>query len=301
MEQSYWGIDLGGTKIEGVVMTERGEVLARHRIPTEQAGGYDHIIGRIIELIDMLSETSGQYPDRIGIGTPGTIDPPTGLQKNSNTLVLNGMPFKEDLETALGLPVAMANDANCFAIAEATLGSVPREMPLANVVFGVIMGTGCGGGIVINKQVLTGGQGIAGEWGHMYLDDSGGRCYCGNTGCVEMVISGPATERYYQSRTDIYRPLPEIVQRHHQGADPDATATIERLLHFFGKGIANVINLLDPDVIVLGGGVGNIDLLYTEGPKRAEEFVFNTRLGTRFLRPTLGDSAGVFGAAMLVR
>lgn len=301
MNDSYWGIDLGGTKIEGVVLDTAGQVISRQRIPTEQEGGYEHILSRILELVDILIEDSGYHPDLIGIGTPGTIDPPTGLMKNSNTLVLNQQPFREDLEETLGLPVRMANDANCFAVAEALLGRVPAEVPDARLVFGVIMGTGVGGGIVIDGRVHNGAQGIAGEWGHMYLDDSGGPCYCGKVGCVEKIISGPALESYYEQQSGQRRRLHEIVERHATGGDPHADATIERLLHFFGKGIANVINLLDPDAIVLGGGLGNIDILYTEGPKRALPFLFNPRLDTRFLRPALGDSAGVFGAALLVR
>ncbi len=301
MGNTYWGIDLGGTKIEGVVLNTTRDVLFRHRIPTEQSGGYEHIIARIIELIHVLGQETGLLPESVGIGTPGTTDPSTGLLKNSNTVVLNGKPFHADLQEALGIPVFMANDANCFAFAETVMGSVQSEMPEAKTVFGVIMGTGVGGGVVIDGQLLTGAQGIGGEWGHMHLDDSGGTCYCGRTGCVETIISGPALERFYAGRSGTQLKLKEIVSRHLLGSDAEASATIERLLHFFGRGLGNVINILDPDVIVLGGGLGNIDLLYTEGIDRVAQNVFNDQLGTRFLRPSLGDSAGVFGAAMLVR
>ena len=297
-----WGIDLGGTKIEGVVLKKQNgwQVLHRRRIPTEQEHGYEHIIRQISRLIDQLAEAAGERPARIGMATPGTIDPPTGLMKNSNTTCLNDQPFLRDMEAALGIPVKMANDANCFAVAEAKMGVVQEAMPDAPVVFGVIMGTGVGGGIVINGQILTGAQGIGGEWGHTFLDDSGGPCYCGNVGCTETVIAGPSLERYYRELTGDDLKLKEIYQRHQAGSDPLATRTIERLLHFFGKGMANVINVVDPDVVVLGGGVGNIDLLYTEGVARVADFVFNNRLDTKFLKPKLGDSAGVFGAAMLV-
>jgi predicted NBD/HSP70 family sugar kinase len=161
------------------------------------------------------------------------------------------------------------------------------------------MGTGVGGGIVVNGKLLTGRQGIGGEWGHTFLDDSGGPCYCGNTGCVEKIISGTALEKYYNERAPVKRRLREIVQRHKDGIDPIASETMERLIYFFGKGLANVINIIDPTVIVLGGGVGNIDLLYTEGVESVKNFVFNNRLDTVFLHPKLGDSAGVFGAALL--
>ena len=193
----------------------------------------------------------------------------------------------------------MANDANCFTIAEATMGSVKDVVPDAKVVFGVIMGTGVGGGIVVNGQILNGRQGIAGEWGHTYLDDSGGTCYCGKTGCVERLISGPALEQYYENLMGIPLRLHEIVEQHKEGSDEMATKTINRMLHFFGKGIANVINILDPDAVVLGGGLGNIDLLYTDGIWEVEKHLFNHVLETPFLKPKLGDSAGVFGAALL--
>ena len=299
MAMEKWGIDLGGTKIEGVILDPAGGVLLRRRIPTQADRGYAHILDRIALLVDDLAADFGRRPERLGIGTPGTLDPPTGLLKNSNTVALNGRPFHRDLSARLDLPITMANDANCFAVAETRLGVVRDEMPAARLVFGVIMGTGVGGGIVIDGQAWAGGQGIGGEWGHMFLDDSGGPCYCGKVGCVERIISGPALERFYAARAGTERRLPEIVARHRSGADPDAGATVERLLHFFAKGIANVINVLDPDCVVLGGGLGRIDLLYTEGVGRVVDHLFNPRLATPFLRPKLGDSAGVFGAAML--
>ncbi|WPP51222.1 ROK family protein [Catalinimonas niigatensis] len=296
-----WGIDLGGTKIEGVILksADNPEVLLRKRIPTEQAQGYAHIISRIKLLIEMMAEESGLSAEKIGIGTPGTVDPLSGLHKNSNTTCLNGNRFHEDLQKALNLPVVMANDANCFALAEARMGVVKQEMPEAKVVFGVIMGTGVGGGIVVNGKVLTGRQGISGEWGHNFLDESGGVAYTGRKGVVETILSGPALESFYYSLTQEKKSLKEIYQLYQLGKDEAAQKTMQRLTHFFGLGISVVINLLDPDAIVLGGGVGNIDLLYTEGVVSARQFVFNNRLDTRFFRPALGDSAGVFGAAIL--
>jgi predicted NBD/HSP70 family sugar kinase len=301
-QQALWGIDLGGTKIEGVILksTEDPQVILRKRIPTEQEKGYAHIIAQIKKLLNLMAEESGLRPEKVGIGTPGTLDPLSGLHKNSNTTCLNGQPFFNDLEQALQLPLVMANDANCFALAEARLGVVKDEMPEARVVFGVIMGTGVGGGVVINGQVLQGRQGIGGEWGHNFLDESGGLAYTGRKGVVETILSGPALQRYYTSLTGEEKTLKEIYQRHRAGEDKPATQTIERLTHFFGLAISVVINILDPDAIVLGGGVGNIEELYTDGVASAEKFVFNSRLDTRFFRPKLGDSAGVFGAAMLV-
>ena len=296
---TFWGIDLGGTKIEAVVLEtlDPDHVLSRKRLPTESQHGYEHILDQIARLVDIVAKDSGKTPEALGIGTPGVHDKHTLTLKNSNTTVLNGKPFKQDLEKKLGIPLVLANDANCFALAETHMGAVKDAVPDAEVVFGIILGTGVGGGIVINGRVLNGHQGIAGEWGHSYLDESGGPCYCGNVGCVETLISGPALQRYYHGISGHSHILKDIVGR--VGEDKHAYATIERLHHFFGKGVANLIDILDPDVIVIGGGVGNIDSIYSEGVRWVEKYVFNFRLDTVFLKPKLGDSAGVFGAAAL--
>jgi len=296
-----WGIDLGGTKIEGVVLEDRDHpnVLKRFRLPTERERGYEHVLLQIAKLVEVLSSEVGIRPTKIGFGHPGTLEPSTQLMKNSNTVVLNGRPLKEDLEKSLHCTIAMANDANCFAIAETKMGIVKEVVPDAKVIFGVIMGTGVGGGLVINGQVLNGRHGIGGEWGHNFLDESGGDCYCGCTGCVETIISGIALERYYQSIVGVRKPLKEIVALHEAGTDEVATMTVNRLIHYFGKSMASIINTLDPDAIVLGGGVGNVDLLYTQGVAEVVKNVFNNKLETPFLKPKLGDSAGVFGAAFL--
>ncbi len=298
-----WGIDLGGTKIEGVVADADNnyEPIARLRIATEKEQGYEHIVSRIALLVDMLKQETGLSPQKIGIGTPGAIDPQAQNMKNSNTTQLLGKPLHTDLENKLGVPVIMANDANCFALAETLMGAVPAEVPDAKVVFGVIMGTGVGGGIVVNGQVLNGRHAIAGEWGHNFLDESGGESYSGLHGNVETILAGPSLEKWYHKLSGEKRKLHEIVARHQEGNDPHATETVERLIHFFGKALGVIVNILDPDAIVLGGGVSNVDLLYTEGVKSVEKFVFNPVLTTPILRPKLGDSAGVFGAAMLVK
>ena len=300
-EYPVWGLDLGGTKMEGVILKSRSnpEVLHRMRIPTEAHKGYEHIIDQIAKLIGMLSAESGLTPRHLGIGHPGTLDPQTGFIKNANTTALNGKPFNTDLEKRLGFPVRLANDANSFAVAEALLGRVPHVLPNAEVVFGVILGTGVGGGWVVHGKVINGRQGIAGEWGHNFLDESGGLCYCGRSGCVETVISGPALEKYYESLTLRHLPLRDIADKAAAGEDEAAVQTMDRLIHFFGKAIAIVINIMDPDAIVLGGGVGNIDRLYTDGVAEAQKYLFNPRIDTVFLKPELGDSAGVFGAALL--
>src|SRR5688572_14778033 len=209
----YWGFDLGGTKIEGVVMTDfhSDHVIARHRIDTEGHGGYDHILNRILLLKDHLSELTGDNPAAIGFGTPGTVNPQTDLLKNSNTLCLNGKKIKDDLEKKLDVKVSIANDANCFALAETHLGVVARNFPDAKVVFGVIMGTGVGGGVVVDGKIINGRHGIGGEWGHMFLDESGYDCYCGRHGCVETIISGTALEQYYFEKTGARKRLSDIL------------------------------------------------------------------------------------------
>ncbi|NTW48866.1 MAG: ROK family protein [Chlorobiales bacterium] len=299
----FWGIDLGGTKIEGVVIGHdpHGKTLSRIRIDTEAEKGYAHIVERVSLLVSLMSEElGGRGPERIGIGTPGVLDPQHGVMKNCNTTSLNGKPLKTDLEKALGVPVTLANDANCFALAEARLGAArPEDPSKEHIVFGVIMGTGVGGGVVVNGQVLSGCQGIAGEWGHNELDPKGDLCYCGRRGCVETVLSGPALERYYHQLSNHRLTLKEITKKADAG-DKHALETMERLTSCFGKAIAEVINIIDPHVIILGGGVGNIERLYTDGVREARKHVFNNRLETKIVRPMLGDSAGVFGAAMLV-
>jgi fructokinase len=297
-----WGIDLGGTKIECAVLdgADHHEVLIRRRIATEADQGYPHILGQIKKLIDEVSVELGFGPEKVGFSTPGVLDPSTQTMKNCNTVCMNNQPMKADLEQLLGLPVVMANDANCFALAEALMGAVPKQFPEAQVVFGVIMGTGVGGGVVVSGQVIGGKHGIGGEWGHNFLDESGGPCYCGKSGCVEKVIAGPALEKFYAEQTGQNLTLPQIVARHEAQSDPAASQTVERLLEMYGKAISVIINILDPDVIVLGGGVGNVSLLYTEGFERIKKYIFNNRkVETPIIRPALGDSAGVFGAALL--
>lgn len=296
---AVWGIDLGGTKIEGVILPEPTSVapICRLRVPTEASKGYAHILNQIASLLERMSAASGYaMPARLGIGTPGAFDPHISAMKNCNTTALNGQNLPKDLSEKLGIEIRVANDANCFALAEARLGAA-KGYP---VVFGVIMGTGVGGGIVIDGKTLNGAQGIAGEWGHNVLDEQGEMCYSGIKGCVESFISGPALEKFYAEQSGRALKLPDIVTLHENGADAHASATVKRLCHYFGRALASVINILDPDAVVLGGGVGNISALYYDGVAELKKFVFNHRLDTKILKPALGDSAGVFGAAMLV-
>jgi fructokinase len=301
-KNNLWGIDLGGTKAEGVVLGAGGldEILFRDRVPTGAENGYQHILGQIEKLVKMMEQKMGYRPSKLGIGTPGTLDPKLGTMKGCNSECMNFQPMKTDLEKLLEMEIAIANDANCFALAEARLGVVKQKFPKANVVFGVIMGTGVGGGLVVDGKVLNGLQGIGGEWGHNFLDESGGPCYCGKSGCVEKVLAGPSLERYYASVSGSKKSLKEIYALYQSG-DHHATQTIQRMTHFFGLALSVIVNIIDPDVIVIGGGVGNIDEIYTAGVESVRKFAFNNGvLDTPIVKPLLGDSAGVFGAAFLV-
>ena len=298
MSGLLWGLDLGGTKIEGALLDADHPHAAVHRLrrETHASRGYEFILSQIAGVVRDLESASGiTRPSVIGIGTPGTLDPSSGALKNSNTTCLNGQPLRQDLARVLSIEIRMANDANCFALAEATLGAAAGE----SVVMGLILGTGVGGGIVVDRQILNGLHGIAGEWGHNPLMGETHPCYCGRIGCIETVLSGPSLERFYRESGGGALRLPEIVRAAALGEKP-AVATMERLRDKFGEAIAAVINILDPGAIVIGGGLGNIDLLYSDETRQAiGRFLFNPTLATRILRPQLGDSAGVFGAAML--
>ena len=298
MPRLCWGIDLGGTKIEGVVLstTESAEPVCRLRVPTEREGGYEHVRRNIVGLVERMALEVGEGPRAVGFGTPGVIDPATHMLKNSNTTCLVGQPLLRDFAADLGCRVELANDANCFTLAEARPGAGRG----AATVFGIILGTGVGGGVVIDGRVLHGGQGIGGEWGHIVLDPTGSQCYCGRRGCVETFLSGPHLETFYAQRSGTSLPLAHIAKRAIAGQDVAAVETIDRLVTWFGRGVATVINILDPHVVVLGGGVSNIDALYTRGVEALAPWVFNDTVQTRIVRNELGDSAGVFGAAMLV-
>ena len=291
------GIDLGGTKIEGIALDSDGTERARRRVPTP-AGRYDETVAAIASLIDALETTVGPAAT-IGVGIPGTVSPATGLVKNANSTWIIGRPLHHDLETALSRPVRVANDANCFAMSEAADGAAAG----ADVVFGVILGTGVGGGLVVNGQVLTGVNAIAGEWGHNPLpwpDDEerpGPGCYCGRQGCIETFLSGPALARTYAGKAET-ADAREIAARAERG-EAAARAVLDRYAGRLARALASVINILDPDVIVLGGGLSNVDMLYEAVPQRWGAWVFSDQTATRLVRNRHGDSSGVRGAAWL--
>ncbi len=265
----------------------------RLRIPTVRERGYEHILDRVAELVASLR---GHAPDcdLVGVGTPGSLSTRTGLLKNSNTVCLNGRPLAADLEARLGLPIRLENDANCFALAEARGGAGRGH----DLVFGVILGTGVGGGLVHGGRLWTGPQHIAGEWGHHAIDPAGPPCYCGQRGCVEAMLSGPALEAAYRTAGGGAAAVAEVAARAEAG-EPIAVAVLEHWLDRFGRALANVVNVLDPDVVVVGGGLSNLAALYDRGRDAVARYVFNDELRTPIVRPQLGDSAGVIGAALL--
>ena len=292
------GIDLGGTKIEVLALGPDGAERFRRRVATPR-GSYDGTIAAIVDLVARAEAAAGG-PGSVGIGVPGIPSPATGLMKNANSTWLIGRPLDRDLAAALGRPVRVANDANCFALSEAVDGAGAG----ARVVFGVILGTGVGGGIVVDGRVLAGKNGIAGEWGHDPLpwpaDDErpGPACYCGRAGCLETFLSGPGLERDHARATGSTLPPSEIVARAAQG-DAAARATLARHADRLARGLASVINVLDPDVIVLGGGLSNLAHLYDEVPRRWGRYVFSDRVDTVLVPPRHGDASGVRGAAFL--
>ncbi|HEX6766224.1 MAG TPA: ROK family protein [Polyangiaceae bacterium] len=325
IESLSLGVDLGGTKIEGAVLvrrraagtesTETFEVVARTRVPTHAEEGYEAIVSRTAELVRAVAKEAGVDASSIplGVGMPGSVTRRSGVVKNSNTTCLNGRPFREDLTKLVGAPVRFENDANCFAIAEARFGA--GRAHLGGVVFGVILGTGVGGGVVVRGRVWDGPQGLGGEWGHHAVGpwrrqgspsrepllghalSERPQCPCGKTGCLELYASGGGAEREYLRRAGAKKTLPDMVAS--RTSDLHAGAVVGELVEAFGRGLANVIDVLDPSIVVLGGGVSNVELLYGEGRARVEAYVFNDELLTPIVKHELGDSAGVIGAALL--
>lgn len=291
------GIDVGGTKTEIIALDDGGATLVRRRVATPR-DDYNATL-RSITALALAVEQELRGRATIGIGIPGTISPETGLVKNANSTWLIGQPLGRDLERLLSRPLRFANDANCFALSEAMDGAARG----GSIVFGVIIGTGVGGGIVVNREVLTGANGIAGEWGHNPMpwprpeEWPGPACYCGRSGCIETFLSGPGLSLEYAS-ADVSIPPEEIVRRANAG-EPLAAACLDRYEERLARALASVINVVDPDVIVLGGGLSNIDRLYDNVPLRWAKYVFSDRVHTRLVRAIHGDSSGVRGAAWL--
>ena len=285
------GIDLGGTKTEGILLDDNFEIIERTRVKTNQQEGYSSILDLIKNLVDDLRQKTDQKTS-LGICTPGSLSKKSGLIKNSNTQCLIGKDLKTDLENIFKHDISIENDANCFALAESKLG-VAKNF---DVVFGVIMGTGVGGGLIINDHIHNGRTNIAGEWGHHCIWPQGNSCYCGKQGCVETYLSGPALEKRWDQLTNKRQSLTEIIQK---SDDNLLQKWKTEFLDNFGLALGNVIDILDPDVIVLGGGLSNIPFLYDEGKNSVYQKVFSDQIDTPILKNSLGDSAGVFGACMI--
>jgi fructokinase len=292
------GVDLGGTKIEAAALNDEGDILLRRRVDTPR-GSYARTVEAIASLVGTIESALGMR-GTVGVGMPGVISPATGRVKNANSTWLLDRPLDADLEAALGRPVRLANDANCFALSEAVDGAGAGAV----VVFGVIVGTGTGGGIVVRGEVLRGPHGVAGEWGHNPLpwprpdELPGPSCYCGLRGCIETFLSGPGMARDFEQASGRRLPPPAIVAAALSG-DGDAEAALTRYEDRMARGVAHVINILDPDVIVLGGGMSHIARLYEKVPARWAQYVFSDRVETRLVPPVHGDSGGVRGAAWL--
>ncbi|MCP5151029.1 MAG: ROK family protein [Ectothiorhodospiraceae bacterium] len=292
------GVDLGGTKIEAVAMDRRGCIVERVRQETPR-GSYAAIVDAVADVVHAIERRAGAR-GTVGVGTPGARSPATGRMKNANSTELNGRPLGDDLARALGREVRIANDANCFALSEAVDGA-GRGAP---IVLGVILGTGVGGGIVVDGRVLDGRNAVAGEWGHNPLpwpgDDErpGPACYCGRRGCIETFLSGPGLAADHRAAGGGELDAAAVVALARAG-DRVATATLDRYLDRLARGLAHVVNLLDPDVIVLGGGLSRVDALYREVPARWGRWIFSDRVDTALRAPVHGDASGVRGAAWL--
>jgi len=292
------GVDLGGTKIEAIALGDDGRELARRRVPTPRHD-YDATIRAIVSLVIGIEQDTGREGS-VGVGMPGALSPASGLVKNANSTWLIGRAIDRDLSQALGRPVRCANDANCFALSEATDGAGAG----ARVVFGVIVGTGTGGGVVVDGRVLTGPNAIAGEWGHNPLpwprDDErpGPPCYCGKSGCIETFLSGPGLARDYRAVTGLDLEASEIAGRAERGEDA-AAAALARYEDRIARALAGVLNLLDPDVVILGGGMSRVMRLYDSVPRLWQAWAFSDKIATPLRPPHHGDSSGVRGAAWL--
>ena len=292
------GIDLGGTKIEGVALASDGSIVARRRVPTPP-GDYEATVSAITETVFHLEKEAGDQGS-VGLGMPGILSPATGLVKNANSVCLNGRPLDRDLEAALGREVRIENDANCFALSEASDGAAAGRP----CVFGVIIGTGTGGGVVVGGRILRGRNAIGGEWGHNPLpwpekdEQPGDRCYCGRAGCIETFLSGPGLARDYAREEGKTADGVKVAERARAG-DAAAIACLDRYVNRMARSLASIINVLDPDAIVLGGGLSNIERLYADVPRQWTQYVFSDRVDTELLPPKFGGSSGVRGAAWL--
>lgn len=299
---NLWGCDVGNDFIHGVILksAQEPEVLCSRQLPTESHLGYSHVLDRVKELVQQLGAEVGYLPTRLGLATPGTLVARTGLLKNTNISCLENQPLAADLAARLGVETTIGNDANCLALAETRLGVVAERFPDAKIVFGILMDRGIGGGLIVNGQIVRGNNGITGEWGHIFLNPAEPHpCFCGKRGCIESILSVPALERFYAEICGTSRPLPDIVRRADNG-DQAARATLQRLTNFFGHALSILVNVLDPDVIVIGGLTSAIKRLYTDGPHVIASYVIDHHFETPVVPSQLGELAIALGAAQLL-
>lgn len=287
------GIDLGGTKIESAVLDSNNNILFRERIPTHSHLGSEHILNQINIIYNMATASINNQSHTLGIGTPGSISADTQLLKNSNTLCLNGLPLKINIEKKLNKKLSIENDANCFTLAEATLGAGKEY----SCVFGVIMGTGCGGGFVFNKKLRTGPQHISGEWGHSIIELEGPNCYCKKNGCIETYISGSGLEKIITNELNIKISSHDFLNK--DKFNIKEQQILNNFYRYFGLALSNVINIIDPDIVIIGGGLSNHNGLYENGKREIYKNTFSNAPTTPIIKNKLGDSAGVIGAAII--
>jgi fructokinase len=301
-KENLWGCDLGNDTIHGIILksAQEPEILYSRQLPTESHLGYAHVLDRVNELVQQLVTDAGYRPTHLGLATPGSLVARTGLLKNTNIECLESQPLAADLAARLGVQTTVGNDANCLALAETRLGVVANRFPKAKIVFGILMDRGIGGGLIVNGEIVRGNNGITGEWGHIYLNPAEPHpCFCGKRGCIESILSVPSLERFYTEICGVQRPLLDIVGRADTG-DQAARATLQRLTNFFGHALSILVNVLDPDVIVIGGLTSGIKRLYTDGPHVIASYVIDHHFETPVVASTLGEQAVALGAALLL-
>jgi len=296
-----WGINIGSTQVEAVLLDglSRARPFRKMRVPLDPEQGYYYVLGQVHKLVEVLSADVGMRPDRIGVSTWGQLDPETKTLKNSGSQALDGKPLLSDLETYLGVPVRIENAANCLTLAETRFGVVTQIAPDARCILGLLIEDRVDGGIVLNGRIFSGRQGIAGSWGHNYLDAGGGTCDCGRHGCTQTVLSDQALEEFYATQGGRMAGVHDIMACAEDGQDDAASETLERYVYNLAKALGPVINILDPEVVVLGGTLSAMDAVYEQGPELLRRFVHNSRVDTKLVRPQLGHAASAYGAALL--